>query len=303
MSGTPIMLKPLSLEVAEASYASIMKELGLEDASPETRIQKLRTIEPEELVEKTSMGIPLLPVLDGDIVPQPITFAKLATSTATVPGMTWCEELMIGDCKHDGNVFFFMGLAQQNSGIASALTTSLHVNLPAAAANAVLEAYNIRCTTCDDEAMKHITDLATDVAYVAPALAYARSFPGKAYYYQFNEPNPWDGQFEGCSTHMLDAAFLFQNFNEYLSIEAQKVARALAQDFVKFANGLKPWDEFDRGIERVQTYGPSSTNVVGIVENNGWGKGRRNMLWKLSDEGTIDLDQLSIAWDMFLAGK
>jgi carboxylesterase type B len=303
MSGTPIMLKPLLLEVAEVSYALIMKELGLENASPETRIQKLRTIEPEELVEKIPMGIPLLPVLDGDIVLQPITFAKLAMSAAAVPDPTWCEDLIIGDCQHDGNVFFFMGLAQQKSDIASALTTSLHVNLPAAAANAVLDAYNLCYATGDNEAMKRIIDLGTDIAYAGPALAYARSFPGKAYYYQFNEPNPWDGQFEGCSTHMLDAAFLFQNYSKHLSNDAHRVGRALALDFVKFANGVKPWDEYDKEVGQVRMYGPSITSVVDIVKNNGWTKGRRNTLWELSDKGTIDLDQLSIAWDMFVARK
>jgi hypothetical protein len=303
MSGTPIMLKPLSLEVAEVSYASIMKELGLEDASPDTRIQKLRTIEPEELVEKTPMDVPLLPVLDGDTVPRTTTFATLATSIASVPGMTWCENLVIGDCQHDGNVFFFMGLAQRKAGIASALTASLHANLPLSTAKAVLDTYKILPSTNDDEAMKRIIDLGTDVAYVAPALAYARSFPGKTYHYHFNEPNPWDGQFEGYSTHILGAALLFQNFNEHLSVKVQKVAKALALDFVKFAHGVKPWDGFDKETGRVRTYGPSGAGMVGVVENNGWGDGRRDVLWRLSEEGTIDLDQLSIAWDMFIAGK
>jgi hypothetical protein len=102
MSGTPIMLKPLPLPVTEMAYSMIMKELGLEDASVEERIQKLSTISPDELVAKTPMTVPLAPYLDGDIIPSAPTFEKLEDGAdASVPGRQWCTELMMGDCKHD----------------------------------------------------------------------------------------------------------------------------------------------------------------------------------------------------------
>jgi hypothetical protein len=302
MSGTPIMLKPLPLHVAETSYTTIMEELGLENASAEERIRRLKTIEPEELVEKTPMSVPLLPFLDGEIVPEAATFAKLVSMDhKNMPGIRWCEELMIGDCQHDGSVFLFMGLAQRKFGIASALETSLHANLPAPVAKAVLQAYGINAAVNDDKAMKIITDLATDIAYVAPAVAYARS-SSRAYYYQFNEPNPWTGPLKGYSTHMLDAAFLFQNFNKHMLAETQEVAKGLAIDILKFANGATPWVEYEKGKEEVRVYGPRDKFVIGIEERTGWGNGRRDMLWKLSEEGKIDLDQLSVAWNTFVAG-
>ena len=210
---------------------------------------------------------------------------------------------MIGDCQRDGNVFMFMGLAGRKAGIVKALATSLHKNLPTATASAVLKAYGIDATVDEDEALKLIIDLATDIAYVAPALAYARSYPGKTYYYHFNEPNPWDGPLKGGSTHMLVAAFLFQNFNEKMPPGAQQLAPALAADFVKFANGVKPWTEFEKEVGQVRKYGPSDREVVGIAERNGWGSGRREALWKLSEEGWVDLDELSAAWDMFIASR
>lgn len=305
MSGTPIMLKPLPLAVAEMSYNSIIGEFGLERASAEERIERLKTVTPEELVEKTPVSVPLLPFQDGEIVPITTTFAKLATKDYEgLPGMGWCEELMIGDCQHDGSVFLFMGLAQRKAGIAKALEASLHTHLPASAADAVLQAYGIDGAGDDDEAMKLTMELATDIAYVAPALAYARSFPGKAFCYQFNEPNPWEGMLKGMSTHMLDAAFLFQNFNEHMSAEVQQVAKGLAVDFVRFAHGKSPWAEFDNTAGRVRAYGPSDTkSAADVVDNNGWKNGRRNILWRLSQEGKIELDQLSAAWDLFIAGR
>jgi carboxylesterase type B len=307
MSGTPIMLKPLPLVAAEASYAKIMKELGLEDASVEERIEKLKIVTPDEQVEKTPMTVPLTPYLDGDIIPGMATFANLASTDDTletsVPGHQWCEGLMIGDCQHDGNVFIFMGLAERKAGIAAALSTSLHANIPPIAAKATLNAYCITPATADDEAMAAIIDLGTNIAYHAPALAYARSFSGRTYQYHFNEPNPWEGPFKGCSTHMLDAAFLFQNFNELLPPEAQVVAKRFAADFLRFANGEQPWQNFERNAGKVKVYGPSNERVSDVVKGNGWGSGRRDTLFKLSEAGKIDLDELSGAWDLFIAGK
>lgn len=301
MSGTPIMLKPLSPLVTEQSYGTIMKELGLENASIEERIERLKNISPEELVAKTPMNLSLLPYIDGDIVPARISFAKLAADHSTA-GSGWCEEMMIGDCQDDGNVFVHMGLEAKKAGIAQTLSTSLHTHLPADAAAAVLHAYKIdpEPTTFDELAMMQIVELATDIAYSAPALAYARSFPGKTYRYHFNERNPWVGPFSGFSTHMLDAAFLFQNFNENLSPQARKVAQGLAADFIKFANGVKPWPEHSRPAEFARTYGPSHKYVIDVV---GWGKGRSKALWKLAEEGKVNLDDLSGAWDIFIAGK
>jgi hypothetical protein len=298
------MLQALSAEVTEMSYASIIREFGLEDASVEERIETLRTASPENLVSKTPMSVPLLPFLDGDIVPEQITFTKLASKDHTdLSGVQWCEQLMIGDCQHDGTVFHFQSLAQWREGIATRLCTSLHSNLPMSCANAVLQAYNITPSTPDDDAMQNIFDLATDIAYTAPALAYACSFPGKTYAYHFNEPNPWDGMFTGKCTHMLDAAFLFQHFNEHMKHRAQRVAKELAFDFIMFANGVQPWAEFEHGEGKARTYGPSEKSIVGVVDVHGWGNGRRHLLWKLSEKGEVDIDEVIVAWNMFIAGR
>lgn len=197
-----------------------------------------------------------------------------------------------------------MGLAERRADIAAAITTSLTTNLSTpSAAKAVLQAYNITPSTSDDEAMKSIIDLATDIAYHAPALSFAQSFPGKTYYYHFNAPNPWEGTFKGCSVHLLDAVFLFQNFNEKLEPEAKEVAVQLAKNFVRFANGEAPWDEFNKEKKNVKTFGPSKDIVAGVAVRNGWGGGRSDRLFRLKEAGKVDLDELSVAWDLFITGK
>ncbi|KAF2000989.1 para-nitrobenzyl esterase [Amniculicola lignicola CBS 123094] len=302
MSGTPIMLKPLPPPVAEVSYQTVMKELGLENASVEERIERLTTIDADELVSKTPMTVALIPFLDGDMVPSVTTLEKISDPAFPLPGREWCTELMLGDCKHDGNVFMFMGLAQRKSGIASAFATSLAKHTSATIAEAVLKAYQLTPGTDDDSALRTILDYATDISYYAPALAYSRHWPGKTYAYHFNEPCPWDGAFKGYVNHMLDAAFLFQNYNDKLEPDAERVAVALAEDFIGFANGIPACREFnnENGVAGgVRTYGPSSDSVAGWLEDGG---DRRDTLFRLKEEADVDLDVLSGAWDLFVAG-
>ncbi|ORY15879.1 carboxylesteras-like protein [Clohesyomyces aquaticus] len=308
MSGTPIMLKPLPPPVAEMAYGMMLKELGLENATVEERIQRLLNIEPEELVAATSLNIPLLPYLDGDMIPSAASFEKLAGSSDQldfpVPGLKWCQDLMIGDCQHDGQVFLFMGLAPRKAGIAAAFCASLTKNIShPGAAEAVLAAYHITPETSDDTAMGAILSFVNDIAYYAPAVAYARVWPGKTFYYQFNEPNPWEGPAKGLANHVLDAAFLFQNYNKKLSPEARKVAFSMAKDFVQFANEMAPWNEFNDAKGNARTYGPSASSITGMAENFAWGSGRNDAVFKLKEKGKVDLDELSLAWDKFLAGQ
>ncbi|KAF2707444.1 alpha/beta-hydrolase [Pleomassaria siparia CBS 279.74] len=304
MSGTPVMLKPLPLPVTEMAYGMIIKELGLENASVAERIERLLTIDPDELVTKTPFTVPLVPFIDGDIVPFATTFEGLNSATSTVPGFKWCTELMIGDSKHDGTVDAFKGISARKAGIASAFRISLTKNLSRpTAAEAILKAYDITTSNSDDTALKNILAFANDIAYYAPAQAFARSWPGNAYYYHFDEPNPWDGAFKGYATHLLDAAFLFQGYNEKMSPETREVAISLAKDFVKFANGEVPWRQFDKEKGGLKRFGPSETVASTYVEGNSWGEGRRDTLFKLKKEGVIDLDELSKAWDAFIAGQ
>jgi hypothetical protein len=190
-----------------------------------------------------------------------------------------------------------MGLEQRKPGLASAFHAFLVRNLSnPTAADAVFQAYNLSTSTSDDVAMKILTEFGTDIAYYAPALVYARSWLGKSYYYHFNEPNPWDGPFRGMSTHMLDAAFLFQNYNERLSPEVCEVAVSMASDFIMFANGVAPWKEFSKGIVRTFQSGRSEKDA------NRLGSDRRDTLFKLELAVKIDLDELSLAWGKFLSG-
>lgn len=179
-----------------------------------------------------------------------------------------------------------MSLSSLFSNIPSAIISSLSRSLSASAAHIVLSPYGINFSTPDDEAKDFIIDLATDFAYHVPGQHYAWAFEGQTCTYIFNQGNPWDGMFKGKSTHLLDAAFLFQNFNDHMDDEAKQTARRFAEIFVVFANG-KASVTWEHDMER----------------NYGKGGCERNELEKLAKEENVGLDELSGAWDLFLAGK
>lgn len=197
-----------------------------------------------------------------------------------------------------------MGLNERKPGIAAAFCASLTKNVPnPAASEAIFQAYGINSSTPDNEAFKTILEYATDIAYYTPALAFARSWPGKTYYYHFNEPNPFDGPFKGYATHILDATYLFQNYNEKFSPESRDVAVSLATEFIKFANGTAPWQDYQKEQGVIKTFSSTNPGGSGFVEKNGWNDGRRAKLFELKENGKVNIDELSVAWDMFLAGQ
>lgn len=101
----------------------------------------------------------------------------------------------------------------------------------------------------DDEAFLCLLKFISDVAFFLPAVEMASNFPKKAFVFGFNEPNPWDGLFKGHASHILDVAFLFQNYNQFLDETQRATAVAFATDIITFVNGQEPWKPFNGGNE------------------------------------------------------
>ena len=103
MSGTSLLLKPLPTFVADYSYVSVLESLGIENLSPADRIKALKGMEIDSFYSKVSPAVPLMPVIDNDIIPGTVDFSQISTkgSNTSLPGKTWCEDILIGDCKFD----------------------------------------------------------------------------------------------------------------------------------------------------------------------------------------------------------
>lgn len=100
----------------------------------------------------------------------------------------------------------------------------------------------------------------TDILFYAPSVAMAKRWE-RSYVCHFNEENPWEGIYTGQASHMLDIAYLWQNYNHKLTAPQQAVAKTLAENVIAFSAGQEPVPPFN--LEQcVGVYGPSSRGAT-----------------------------------------
>ncbi|KAK6064902.1 carboxylesterase [Seiridium cupressi] len=306
MGGTSVLMKPLPPFVAEATYENVLKKLEIDSGLSSTeQLKCLTEASPQTVLTSIGPDVPLLPVADGKVIPSIVTFSGWAAAdpSAQLPGTKWCHRAMLGDCQFDGSILGF-ALMGRKVNIATAFQKSLSKTLKGNEKDleSLLDSYKIIAEVSDDEALMNIQKFITDVHFYAPAIEVAKAWPGSAFLYHFNEPNPWDGPHKGESTHILDIAFLFQNYNEHLNVDQRKTTQQFARDFVTFVNGEDPYPVFSRDNGGAEVYGPpASAGTNSIRSKNPSDYGRRGLVWDLAS--SVGLDKLSTALDMFMAGQ
>ncbi|KAF2144753.1 uncharacterized protein K452DRAFT_285078 [Aplosporella prunicola CBS 121167] len=274
-----------------------------------------------------------------------------------MPGRKWCKGLMVGDCAFDANIYTHLSPSFAQPALAAAFAASVSRSLAShpGAASALLEAYAITPSTPAPAARTAIARFGTDIAYQAAVRRCAgawratsdvggtddeggtsdegglsaagkgsneeRGAPEGAqppFLYHFNAANPWPGPDAGEATHILDAAFLFQNFSAQLTSAQQSVAAAFALDVIAFARGEAPWmgfggvgkgeggeDDVEDKVEGVRVYGGADGwggGAESFARAGGKETGRRGVLARLAAMGP-GLHGLGEAWERWLRGE
>lgn len=103
MSGTNLLISPMPLAVHEQGYKAAIKAWGLDGLSPEDRVKAILDTPASELVAKLPPTVPIGLAADGDAIPTPPSFARISdrSSSGYLHGISWCEEILIGDAQHD----------------------------------------------------------------------------------------------------------------------------------------------------------------------------------------------------------
>ncbi|KAF5844230.1 hypothetical protein GGP41_002800 [Bipolaris sorokiniana] len=270
--GTPLLVLPIPESEAESAYQNVIEAFGLAEMSPEDRIKALLALPVDDLVQKAPLSAHMMPSMDNDTVPGFPDFSTVSSQEEKpnflLPGRKWCKALMLGDSKLDGSIFAYTMLDARKPGISQAFINSCNKTLSAQpeVATELLAAYNITASTSDDEAILAFVRFASDICFYAASRAFAQGWPNtsetKLFLYHFNEGIPWEGRFKGEAGHILDVAYLFQNFNEHLDDAQLKVAREYGQDFIKFVNGENPWPPVHQDELSAKVYGPSAEGVT-----------------------------------------
>lgn len=165
----------------------------------------------------------------------------------------------------------------------------------------ILDFYGIREDSSDQDALLSITSFITDIMFYAPSVTMAQTWE-TSYICHFNEGNPWEGLYRGRASHMLDIAYLWQNYNHILTSPQEAVARRFAEHVVGFTAGQEAGPKFKLGHE-VTVYGPSSQGISSQASHmdDEEATSRRATFFKLAEEAG-GLDVLLEAASHFLIG-
>ncbi|KAK6371450.1 hypothetical protein LTS17_008700 [Exophiala oligosperma] len=302
MGGTPLLLPDLPRVVSEDVYSTIAAALNVDKLSAEERVNYILNCPMEELYSKLPPGLPLIPVVDDDLVKALPTYKQTLKygPTEMLPGMTWCKRLLIGDCQFDGSIY------------KGALDTHLpnlgkrfHEFLKESLAGYPLdvstleEAYGINPDSPDDVVTRNILQWATDIGFSLPAKVTCQTWLGESYLYHFNEKNPWDGFGKGEATHIFDVALLFMNFEDHLSPAQRARASFFIEDVLQFVNADAPFPSYQSEHNGARVYGPVSARFV--TSNNAEDFGRRSTIQQL--EKHVGFDAMNRVLGDFLSKK
>ncbi|EAW06756.1 putative carboxylesterase [Aspergillus clavatus NRRL 1] len=302
MSGTSLLIQPLPCDVHEQNYQQAISALRLADLSPQERIQALLKIPGKELLAKIPPSVLSAPAIDEDMVLSFPTYTQVASKNSNIPrGKSWCKDILIGDAQMDASIMALL-MVHTKKDCASKFTTAINTalaNHPKVARD-ILDRYKITKEMADDEAFTAILNYINDIAFFAPVLAFAEGWRGNAYVYYFNEGNPWDGPWKDQASHILDLAYLFQNFREFMMPAQQTLAVTFAEDVFKFCHGIEPWPAAIPGDLKTKftarTY-KSSSSVGQVNAPYGEGSSRRSILFDYA--GQVSLDELADVLNVF----
>ncbi|KAJ5643447.1 uncharacterized protein N7484_005954 [Penicillium longicatenatum] len=290
MAGTSLLVQALPNIVHEEIYEKAIAALGLSNAKGESSSRHAG----RAAGSSASPGI-VAPALDGDLILPGTTYAEIGKpGSSFIPGKEWCHDLLIGDNEMDASIFEFLA-PQLKTQTTKKFLAAIHkvLAIHPAAAQRILETYEINEDTPDAKAFASALTYANDISFHAPALSYALGWAGNAYVYYFNEGNPWDGPWKGRANHILDVAYLFQNFNDFMSPEQAAVGSAFAEDIFKFCYGVAPWPATSNQIDSAPSariYGPSDQGTITGVSQQLFGDNtlRRRILFDCASEVSLD---------------
>ncbi|KAK3326934.1 carboxylesterase-like protein [Cercophora scortea] len=299
---------PDDITVMGQSAGAAMDLLGLQNTPSAGMVERLLELPVHDLFTKMTPAVPFLPTVDGDIIPRPFTFDTFASETAHMKSRQWIERVLLVYSKLDASIMAYAGLLPRKNGIAAAFRASATKSLqdhPEALAS-LLEQYSLGTSppTTDDEALMNILRLMSDVAFFLPTVDFANKFANRTFVVVFNEPNPWDGLFKGHASHLLDVAFLFQNFNASLKDVQRAGAVAFGEDTIAYVNGETPWkvDVSDDGERSIGAYADGKRLGPG-EEGTQQEMHRRHLVLGLArDNGGPGLDALVRVVTDFMSG-
>lgn len=279
MSGSAPTLGPLPLELYEQAWQNFLGRSGINSKTPEERLERARALTPDQLI-RSYTSAPMSPAADG------VLLSQWSHNETQKP--TRCKEIIIGDTKIEAIIMD--GLI--NSIPQAKMVKLVHASMEGG--EGFLRAFGL-APDMDSEAYLDFMRCFLSVGmFQYPNILVAKSFPGKVYFYHFDEPSPYPGPTFGLPYHGQCALFVYQNGNAEYPVGAKETAESMGKIWTTFANSTMPWEEH-KVAGRFMRLGPEGgfsmqdweSDLVREYNWLGWVKENFESVKKLTRELTL----------------
>jgi carboxylesterase type B len=248
MSGSAPTLGPLPFKRYQNAWQELCKKTGIEGNTSDQRLESLRAMKPLDILSNYSTAA-MGPMGDGIMLPESWTFEQSQP--------TRCRSLIIGDTNVEGIILD--GLSRRMK--PSQFQRVLRAVLSDVDADEFCRLFEF--TGNDEQPWETYRDsmrrFLSIMMFQFPNLRIAETFKaagdGEAYLYHFEEPSPFPGPTLGLSYHGQCALYMYCVEQDTLPVEAQHVAKTMAQMWTAFAYGIKPWEAYKK-TECFMRFGP-----------------------------------------------
>lgn len=240
MSGDATLRKSRNRWWQRQFYKDQSKLLGISTTDTQALRAKLTGTGAEELAQQLPFSNHYCGYVDGSWLKTDITIDLLADGTRSEHKPSWCKNFVMGDCAHDGTIL--KARIMDNPKVVENLKAACARYLTQDETERLLSAYRLDRELPPDQKQSLLLCLASELRFYDPVLRAYKGWTsagstGNASRCHFHVANPFDGGFKDLMSHELDVTFLLQNFNDQLDEKNRKAAQAMADHFIKFANG------------------------------------------------------------------
>jgi carboxylesterase type B len=242
-------LLPLCGVLSEAQYQvvydKLLDQLAIpSDLSPRDRLQKLLDVEEAKLTAAmvpvfVTPVITISPCDDHFLINGPM---PTYSSYSTFKPPSWCQRVMIGDVANECMIWNKGFRALDAKALVSRIKSFLKDDRKA---QRLMELYSITEDMDRNKTFYKIEKFTTDGLYLAVHWSALRAYP-QMYAYRFDVPSPFDNDWKGLAHHSLDNVYVWSLLRDALPPHQRLVSEQMSSAWLKFANGIEPWERFDQ---------------------------------------------------------
>ncbi|KAJ6015488.1 hypothetical protein N7540_010079 [Penicillium herquei] len=252
MSGLSAAIPAWTMRQHNQFFEAVCDHFGINPAASDA-LERLRAIPQQELANSTPdiQGVPSgtgNPCLDG-------WFYRHEVNPLDVnPLPSWLEGVMFGDTYHEG-VIFHLNLLEDDY---QSVRKLLHAHIGNDSfTNLIMKAYDINDNLSHDEFLGRVEHMCGDAIFKIPNYLLAQKFAGKKrFIYHFDQRSRIPNAFENTAYHAHELLYLFMNLENMFNEEEKVMAREFASAWIRFANGMEPWDMHQQ--DQWMIWGPDS---------------------------------------------